>query len=143
MFKSRPHWLAAEPKFPSGGKLWRVGAILQLSNTSIYGRPWILITGQYQIDDRMLLGRFRPQKGGDHRLLEPALNDMPIIKVISLQVWKSNKDEKLTTLLIYLRGGMVIIWCTPNAGSTRLFHFIQFRGTSSRQNLPALVSISP
>lgn len=126
------HWLAGTQIPILGVNFGRVGYLSSIEPEELWPALKLLITGQYQIDDRIML-TVSLQKGGDTRLLEPALNDM-VIKVISPQVveieFQINDSPPK-----YLRGDGII--CATPTGSTA--YSLSAGGPVVDTNLPALV----
>ena len=126
------HWLAGTQIPILGVNFGKVGYLSSIEPEHLWPALELLITGQYQIDDRIMLA-VSMQKGGDTRLLEPALNDM-VIKVISPQVVEielqiNDNPPK------YLRGDGII--CATPTGSTA--YSLSAGGPVVDTNLPALV----
>lgn len=126
------HWLAGTQIPILGVNFGRVGYLSSIEPEELWPALKLLITGQYQIDDRIML-TVSLQKGGDTRLLESALNDM-VIKVISPQVVEIELQINDSPPK-YLRGDGII--CATPTGSTA--YSLSAGGPVVDTNLPALV----
>lgn len=126
------HWLAGKGIPILGVNFGHVGYLSSIEPEQLWPALELLITGQYQIDDRIMLA-VSLQKGGEARLFEPALNDV-VIKVISPQVVEIELQINGSPPK-YLRGDGII--CATPTGSTA--YSLSAGGPVVDTNLPALV----
>lgn len=126
------HGLAGKEIPILGVNFGRVGYLSSIEPEQLWPTLELLIAGQYQIDDRIMLA-VSMEKGKDIRLLEPALNDM-VIKAISprvIEIELQINDRPAE----YLRGDGII--CATPTGSTA--YSLSAGGPVVDTNLPALV----
>lgn len=126
------HWLAGKDIPILGVNFGQVSYLSSIEPEQLWPALELLITGQYQIDDRIMLA-VNLLKGRDTCLFEPALNDM-VIKVISPQVAEIELQINDSPPK-YLRGDGII--CATPTGSTA--YSLSAGGPVVDTNVPALV----